>query len=74
MGEDEDEWNWSALASFANSRLKGGVNDHDLKRVGRDVVVDMLQDAARKVIHEVDLAEGERFLADFGLRNTCGWT
>jgi len=74
-GEDEDEWNWSALASFANSRWKLGVNDRDLKRVGRDAVVDMLQDAARKAIHTVDLAEGERFLAaDFGLRSACGWT
>jgi preprotein translocase subunit SecA len=33
-GEDEDEWNWSALASFANARWKLSVNDRDLKRVG----------------------------------------
>ena len=74
-GEDEDEWNWAALASFANSRWKLGVSDRDLKRTGRSAVVDMLQDAARTAIHAVDLSEGQRFLTpDFGLRSACGWT
>ncbi len=74
-GEEEGDWNWSALATFANSRWKLGVTDRDLKRVGRDGVVDMLQERARQAIQELDLSEGDRFLAgDFGLRSACGWT
>jgi preprotein translocase subunit SecA len=74
-GEDESEWNWSALASFANARWKLSVNDRDLKRVGRDGVAEFLQEKAREAIHRIDLAEGARFLApDFGLRSACGWT
>jgi len=75
QGEEESEWNWSALASFANSRWKVSVNDRDLKRVGRDALAEYLQQKARDAIHRVDLAEGARFLApDFGLRSAGGWT
>jgi len=74
-GEEEDEWNWGALASFANARWKLSVNDRDLKRVGREGVAEFLQERAREAIHRIDLAEGGRFLApDFGLRSACGWT
>jgi preprotein translocase subunit SecA len=74
-GEDEAEWNWAALASFANARWKLSVNDRDLKRVGREGVAEFLQERAREAIHRIDLAEGGRFLApDFGLRSACGWT
>jgi preprotein translocase subunit SecA len=73
--EDEAEWNWSALASFANSRWRLSVNDRDLKRVGRDGVAEFLQERAREAIQRIDLAEGARFLEpDFGLRSARGWT
>ncbi|MFM9024179.1 MAG: SEC-C metal-binding domain-containing protein, partial [Planctomycetaceae bacterium] len=74
-GEDEDEWNWGALASFANARWKLSVTDRDLKRVGRDGVAEFLQERASEAIERIDLADGARFLApDFGLRSACGWT
>ena len=74
-GEDEAEWNWAALASFANTRWRLSVNDRDLKRVGRDDVAEFLQERAQEAIHRIDLAEGAKFLdADFGLRTACGWT
>jgi preprotein translocase subunit SecA len=74
-GEDESEWNWSALATFANARWKLSVNDRDLKRVGRDGVAEVLQEKAREAIHRIDLSEGARFLApDFGIASACGWT
>jgi preprotein translocase subunit SecA len=73
--EDEREWNWSALASFANVRWKTSLNDRDLKRVGRDGAVEFLQEKIRDAIHRIDLSEGARYLAhDFGLRSACGWT
>ncbi len=74
-GEEESEWNWSALASFANTRWKVSVNDRDLKRVGRSGAAEFLQEKAREAIHRIDLSEGARFLApDFGLKSACGWT
>jgi preprotein translocase subunit SecA len=74
-GEEQDEWNWGALASFANARWKLSVNDRELKRVGRDGIIDYLRERAAEAIHKVDLSEGQRFLdPDFGLRSACGWT
>jgi len=75
LGEEESEWNWGALASFANARWKLSVNDRDLKRAGRNGVVEFLRERAREALHRIDLAEGRRFLdPDFGLRTACGWT
>jgi preprotein translocase subunit SecA len=74
-GEDEAEWNWAALASFANARWKLSINDRELKRAGRDGVAELLQERACEAIRRIDLAEGGRFLAgDYGLRSACGWT
>ena len=74
-GEDEDEWNWGALATFANARWKTRLTDRDLKKIGRQNVVEYLQGAVREAIAKIDLAEGGKFLAhDFGLRSACGWT
>jgi len=74
-GEDESEWNWGALATFANARWKTRLTDRDLKKIGRQNVVEYLQGAVREAIAKIDLAEGGKFLAhDFGLRSACGWT
>ncbi len=74
-GEDESEWNWGALASFANARWKTQLTDRDLKKVGRQNVVEFLQERVRDAITKLDLSEGARFLDhDFGLRSACGWT
>ena len=74
-GEDEGEWNWGALATFANARWKTRLTDRDLKKIGRQNVVEYLQGAVREAIAKIDLAEGGKFLAhDFGLRSACGWT
>jgi preprotein translocase subunit SecA len=73
--EDQSEWNWAALASFANTRWKTSINDRDLKRIGRSEVAEFLQQQVRDAIQRLDLSEGARFLTpDFGLRSACGWT
>jgi len=73
--EDQSEWNWAALASFANTRWKTSINDRDLKRIGRSEVAEFLQQQCRDAIQRIDLSEGARFLTpDFGLRSACGWT
>ena len=75
QSEDERDWNWSALASFANARWKLSVNDRDLKRVGRNDVAEWLQQRASEAVAKVDLNDGERFLApDFGVFSARSWT
>ncbi len=72
---EESEWNWSALASFVNSRWKLSVNERELKREGRDAMVEFLQERTRDAIHRIDLTEGGRFLEpDYGLRSALAWT
>ncbi|MDG1992756.1 MAG: SEC-C metal-binding domain-containing protein [Pirellulales bacterium] len=75
QSEDERDWNWSALASFANARWKLSVNDRDLKRVGRNDVAEWLQQRASEAVAKADLNDGERFLApDFGVLSAQSWT
>ena len=71
---NEEDWNWEALAKFANSRWKTNFRDRDLKKVGRDGVVELLLGQARDAIRQIDLSEGARFLEqDLGVRTACGW-
>ncbi len=73
--EDQDEWNWSALATFSNVRWKTSISDRDLKRAGRDGVAELLQEKVREAIFRNDLSDGVKYLApDFGLRSAYGWT
>jgi preprotein translocase subunit SecA len=72
--EDEVEWNWEALAKFANARWKLNVRDRDLKKLGRDDVSEMLIERAREAIDAVDLSEGDKSLdEDFSLKSVIGW-
>ncbi|PQO28177.1 preprotein translocase subunit SecA [Blastopirellula marina] len=72
--EDESEWNWSAMARFANSMWKLNLNDRELKKVGRDQVDEFLVEKAREAIAKVDLSDGEKFLdKDFGLKTLSHW-
>jgi preprotein translocase subunit SecA len=71
---NEEDWNWEALAKFANSRWQSNLRDRDLKKVGRDGDAELLQKCAHEGIEKIDLAEGERFLhPDHGVRTACGW-
>ncbi len=73
--EDQEEWNWSALATFSNVRWKTSISDRDLKRAGRNGVAELLQEKVREAIFRNDLSDGVKYLApDFGLRSAYGWT
>lgn len=70
----EDEWNWQALASWANTRLGANYRDRDLQKLDRDEMADQLIAKAYKRIEETDLSEGEMYLEEnFGSRSLCGW-
>jgi preprotein translocase subunit SecA len=72
--DDEQEWNWEALAKLLNTRWKLNIRDRDLKKLERGAIAEMVIVRAREAIEAVDLAEGERFLdEDFGVRTACAW-
>lgn len=74
LGEEESEWNWSAMAGLANARWNLNVRDGELKKVGRDAVEEMLTEKAEKSIDAIDLNDGRQYLdADFGVRTACAW-
>ena len=71
---DADEWNWEALAKFANTRWKLNFRDRELKQAGRDHVGELLIEKAREALEKIDLAEGARFLdLEYGLRTAVAW-
>lgn len=70
----EDEWNWKALAKWANTTVGTNYQDHQLKKMDRDDLINTLIEKSHQTIEKVDLKEGEPFLdADYGLRVLCSW-
>ena len=71
---EESEWNWQALANWANTLWQAHVRDSDLKKVGRDDVAEFLIEKTHKYIDGVDLSDGKPFLEpDFGLKSALQW-
>jgi len=71
---DESEWNWQALADWANTRFNVGLNDKHLRTEPRENVADVLVDRINPVINHYDFTPAEFFLEDlFPLRSMCAW-
>jgi len=75
ISEDQEEWNWEALAKTVNTRWQLSVRDRDLKKIGRDELSEWLLERAQQTIHKVDLSEGAPLLEeDFGLKSALAWS
>jgi len=71
---DEQDWNWEALAKFANTAWGTQLRDRDLKKIGRDTVDTFLLEKASQYISEVDLSPAAQFLhPDYPLQTTVEW-
>ena len=71
---EQEEWNWDALAKFANTRWHTNFRDRDLKQIGREKLAEFLLEKSAAAIRKVDLADGSVFLeADYGVRAACAW-
>ena len=71
---DQQEWNWEALAKFANTRWHTNLRDRDLKQVGREKLAEFLIEKANAALRKVDLTAGQVFLEpDYGIRAACAW-
>jgi preprotein translocase subunit SecA len=72
--EEESEWNWGALAHWANTRWGLNLRDRDLKKVGRDELAEFLIEKAHEAISKIDLSPCARYLEpDFGVQTSCAW-
>jgi preprotein translocase subunit SecA len=72
--ESEEEWNWAALTTWANNRWSLKLKERELRRLGRDDVVQFLLDQARAAIQATDLEPARGFLTpEWGLQSLCGW-
>lgn len=70
----EEEWNWKAMATWANTRLQANYQDHQLKNMDREEMADAFIAKAHELIEKMDLSEGQPLLdAEYGLRVLCGW-
>ncbi|GIW90987.1 MAG: protein translocase subunit SecA 1 [Pirellulaceae bacterium] len=71
---DEADWNWNALAQYANTAWKARLGERDLKRVGRDMIDTFLLEKAREAIAQADLSPAAKFLdPDYPLLTTITW-
>ena len=72
--EQEDEWNWEALAKMVNQRWEMAYRDRDLKRFGRDNLAGILIEQAREAVAKIDLSDGEIYLQDnYSLLTAISW-
>ncbi|MGI9456102.1 MAG: preprotein translocase subunit SecA [Aeoliella sp.] len=72
--EEPSEWNWSALAGWANGRWGLNFRDRDLKKVGFDHISEHLIAHAHEAIDKIDLSSCERYLEpNYSLQTACAW-
>ncbi|HEU5116342.1 MAG TPA: SEC-C metal-binding domain-containing protein, partial [Isosphaeraceae bacterium] len=81
---DPEEWNWLALASWANNRFGLNLKDRDFKKylsgqgeeaqLDRSALETMLIEEGQKAVEKVDLSPAAEFLRpDWGRRSLAGW-
>ncbi len=71
--EDDKDWNWQALAKWANVRFGLNTNDRELKKIGRDEVQEYLHTRIQDAIAKLDLSPvGEILAEDYGRKFLCG--
>ncbi len=71
---EEDEWNWGALATWANARFGLNLRDRDLKKIGREDLSTHLIERANEALAKIDISDGARLLEPrFGVEETCSW-
>jgi len=71
---DPEEWNYQAMATWANKRYETNYRDRDIRQMDREEFVDTLIAKAQKKVEDVDLSAGRQFLeADFGRRSLATW-
>jgi preprotein translocase subunit SecA len=69
-----EEWNWQALAKWANSAWRTSYTDRDLKKIPNEELAEVLIEKAHQYIDNVDLSGGQELLGqNYGLKMGIGW-
>ncbi len=72
--EEESEWNWEALAKWANIRWGTNYRDRDLKKIGREQLSEVMIAQATEAIGKIDLSDLARLLDEgYGVKTACAW-
>ena len=72
--EDQEEWNWEALAKWMNARYGTNYRADDLKKIPREEIDEKLIERAFQVLHAIDLTEGAPLLDEhYGTNMLIGW-
>jgi preprotein translocase subunit SecA len=71
---EQSEWNWAALAHWANTRFGTNFRDRDLKKIGRDQLDERLLEDASEAIAKADLDSCARLLEpNYAMKTACAW-
>ena len=71
---EESEWQWQEMARQVSARYELKLTDRDLKRIGRDNLVQAISEQAEAQVQAVDLSDGKKYLeSDWGVRSVCDW-
>ncbi len=81
---EPEDWTWSSLVNWANTRFGLNLKDKDVKRFakhdkdefefGRDDLEEFLAEKATETMNKVDLEPAKEFLEqDWGRRSFAGW-
>ncbi len=72
--EEESEWNWQAMVSFANVRWNLNFRESELKQAGRDRIDELILERARESVRRTEIDEARPMLEkDYGLRTALNW-
>ncbi len=72
--EDPKDWKWQEMARVINTRYGLKLIDRELKKIGREALVDYLLEQCTLQVEQFDLSDGRPFLEDdWGLRSLSDW-
>lgn len=72
--ELHDQWNWVAMAKWANQQYGLNLNDRDLKKVGRPELHEHLYEQALRSFERWELDDLDGLLDPaFEIKSLCGW-
>jgi len=71
---DRSQWNLSGLVDWANANFKAGLKTPDIRDMEPSEVVPILEEAAAKMIDEIELAPLDQFLVPhYGAHELAKW-
>ena len=77
LPDDEElhsQWNWGAMAKWANQQYALNLNDRDLKKIDRNELHEHLYQEACKSFERWDLSDLDDLLDPaFEIKSLCGW-